>query len=115
MQSIVIEDLQPRLDGGRHPIKREVGDTFEVRATIFKEGHDHIAAVLKLRRTGTATWRETPMAVENPGLDLWRGGCALRSPPIWVSPPLKRMRSVWWHPTRATCTRVTWQAPCIAK
>jgi starch synthase (maltosyl-transferring) len=75
---VVINDVQPQIDGGRHPIKREVGDALEVRATIFKEGHDRIAAVLKLRRAGTGEWRETPMELENVGLDLWRGVCVLK-------------------------------------
>ena len=48
--SIVIERVWPELDGGRYPIKREVGDVLEVWADIFKEGHDRIAAEQRYRR-----------------------------------------------------------------
>jgi len=44
--SIIIESVAPELDGGRYPVKREVGDRLCVEADIFKEGHDAIAAVL---------------------------------------------------------------------
>jgi len=36
----VIEAIAPSVDGGRYPVKREVGAVFEVSADIFKEGHD---------------------------------------------------------------------------
>ncbi len=70
-KSVVIEGVYPELDCGRYPVKREVGDRFEVRADIFKDGHDAIAAVLKHRTKGKRRWTETPMEVINPGLDLW--------------------------------------------
>ncbi len=43
-QPIIIEDLQPEIDAGRHAAKRVVGDELEVSATIFKDGHDLLAA-----------------------------------------------------------------------
>jgi starch synthase (maltosyl-transferring) len=76
-QPIVIEDVYPELDDGRFPVKREVGDLMEVWATIFKEGHDKIAAVVQYRRRGEDSWREVPMTLENPGLDRWRGSFRL--------------------------------------
>src|SRR6266542_4129396 len=42
--AIAIEDVRPELDGGRWPIKRVVGDSIEVSADIFKEGHDLLQA-----------------------------------------------------------------------
>ena len=39
-RTVVIENVAPAVDGGRYPIKREVGDRVEVSADIFKEGHD---------------------------------------------------------------------------
>ncbi|MGE5731776.1 MAG: maltotransferase domain-containing protein, partial [Gemmatimonas sp.] len=44
MEHIVIECVTPELDGGRHPVKRVVGDTVWVGADIIKEGHDQLAA-----------------------------------------------------------------------
>jgi starch synthase (maltosyl-transferring) len=71
--SVVIENLQPLIDGGRYPIKRIVGEDLVVEADIFKDGHDIVAAILKWRVLGQRAWRETPMNfVDN---DRWRGVC----------------------------------------
>jgi len=73
--SVVIENLQPLIDGGRYPIKRIIGEDLVVEADIFKDGHDVVAAVLKWRVPGKHAWRETPMNfVDN---DQWRGVCTL--------------------------------------
>ena len=73
--SVVIENLQPLIDGGRYPIKRIVGEDLVVEADIFKDGHDVVAAILKWRVVGKRAWRETPMKfVDN---DRWRGVCTL--------------------------------------
>jgi len=73
--SVVIENLQPLLDGGDYPIKRVVGEDLAAEADIFKDGHDVVAAVLKWRVVGKRAWRETPMSfVDN---DRWRGACTL--------------------------------------
>jgi starch synthase (maltosyl-transferring) len=73
--SVVIENLQPLIEGGRYPIKRIVGEDLAVEADIFKDGHDVVAAVLKWRVLGERAWREMPMIfVDN---DRWRGVCTL--------------------------------------
>src|SRR3954452_515509 len=72
--AVVIENLQPLVDGGRYPIKRVVGEDLVVEADIFKDGHDVVAAVLRWRILGEAEWHDTPMAfVDN---DRWRGACS---------------------------------------
>jgi starch synthase (maltosyl-transferring) len=71
---VVIENVSPQIDGGRHPIKRIAGDRIEVRADVFREGHDALSAVLLYRERGAARWRETPLApLEPAGLDRWGG------------------------------------------
>ncbi|MHB8746367.1 MAG: alpha-1,4-glucan--maltose-1-phosphate maltosyltransferase [Gammaproteobacteria bacterium] len=69
--SIIIANVQPQLDCGRYPVKREVGDDLEVSADIVKEGHDVIAAVLKYREAGASVWHEA--ALQHFGNDQWRG------------------------------------------
>ena len=64
---VIIERIQPEIDGGRFPIKRTVGETVEVVANIFADGDVAVAAML---RYGD---RETPMAEVDPGTDEWRG------------------------------------------
>lgn len=74
-RTVIIEGVYPELDCGRYHVKREQGDTFEVAADIFKEGHDLITALLKYRRWDEATWHETPMRlVDN---DRWVGSFPL--------------------------------------
>ncbi len=74
-RSIVIERIQPELDGGRHPVKRVVGDRLLVTADVFADGHDLIDAALLLRPDGAGTWREAPMRlIEN---DRWSGSIEL--------------------------------------
>jgi starch synthase (maltosyl-transferring) len=71
--AIAIEDVQPALDGGHWPIKRVVGDSVEVSADIFKEGHDLLQARVVFQPTSppSATEQEAPMRlVEN---DRWVG------------------------------------------
>src|SRR6266404_4985173 len=71
--AVVIENLQPLIDGGRYPVKRVVGEDLVVEADVFKDGHDIVAATLKWRVVGQDWWHETPMAhLDN---DRWRGAC----------------------------------------
>lgn len=74
---IVILDVAPQVDGGRFAVKREVGDALEVSATIFRDGHDKLQAVILYRRLDETVWHEAPMQLTNPGLDLWRGTVTL--------------------------------------
>jgi starch synthase (maltosyl-transferring) len=71
--SVVIENLQPLIDGGRYPIKRVMGEDVVVEADVFKDGHDVVAASLKWRLTGEGHWHETAMThIDN---DRWQGTC----------------------------------------
>lgn len=71
--AVMIEGVYPEIDGGRHPVKRVVGDVMVVEADIYREGHDHLAALVRYRGPGEHGWREAPMELVNPGLDRWRG------------------------------------------
>jgi len=46
---VVITAVQPRLDGGRWPIKRTLGETVEVTAGVIVDGHDRLAVELLYR------------------------------------------------------------------
>jgi len=58
---IEIENVYPEIDAGRHPAKRVVGDTVEVWADLFRDGHDKLAAVLKYAFEAE-DWREEPFS-----------------------------------------------------
>jgi starch synthase (maltosyl-transferring) len=47
---VVIEGVKPEIDGGRHPVKRVVGDRFTVEVDLLVDGHDHVAGRLLYRR-----------------------------------------------------------------
>ncbi|MEA3220865.1 alpha-1,4-glucan--maltose-1-phosphate maltosyltransferase [Immundisolibacter sp.] len=67
----MIRDVQPRIECGRYPVKRVAGDRLRVSAEIFRDGHDLIAGVLKLRPADAQQWQEIPLTSVNPGLDRW--------------------------------------------
>ncbi|MDQ3521137.1 MAG: alpha-1,4-glucan--maltose-1-phosphate maltosyltransferase, partial [Gemmatimonadota bacterium] len=74
---IVIEAVHPELDCGRYAVKREVGDTLEVSADIFRDGHDAISAAIRYRAEDESEWRQAPMHfVEN---DRWTGSFRVES------------------------------------
>ena len=68
---VVIEEITPQVDGGRHPVIRVLGDAVAVTAAIFADGHDHVAARLLYRRGSEKKWRFAPMTA---GVnDFWSG------------------------------------------
>ncbi|MFO1153440.1 MAG: alpha-1,4-glucan--maltose-1-phosphate maltosyltransferase [Rhodospirillales bacterium] len=76
-RAVVIEAVEPAVDDGRYPVKREVGDALEVGATIFRDGHDKLVARVLYRRHDQTDWSDAPMRLENPGLDRWVGSIRL--------------------------------------
>ena len=78
---VVIEGVAPEIDCGRFPIKRTVGEEVLVRADVFAEGHDKIAAVLRYRREGEPGWLETPLVfLAN---DRWEAKFTVDSMDTW--------------------------------
>ncbi|MEZ5833470.1 MAG: maltotransferase domain-containing protein [Dongiaceae bacterium] len=68
---VAIERVYPELDGGRFPVKRVVGDVFEVWGDIFSDGHDKLQARIKYRTANDAEWSEAPMELFDN--DRWIG------------------------------------------
>jgi starch synthase (maltosyl-transferring) len=68
---ILIQDVTPQIDCGRFPTKATVGDRIVVGATIFRDGHDMLRAVVRYRRAGTRRWLERPLTFL--GNDRWEG------------------------------------------
>ena len=60
-QRFVIGDVSPEIDGGRYPIKREVGDMLEVFADLICDGHAQVAGALLYREQADEAWREVPL------------------------------------------------------
>lgn len=53
---VIIENVQPQVDGGLYPAKRTVGETVEVSASIFGDGHDHIRAAVLYKKQNAKKW-----------------------------------------------------------
>ena len=71
LRPILIERVEPAVDDGRYPCKREVGDRLEVSADIFKAGHDLLDAVILYRARDESRWIQAPMRPA--GNDRWTG------------------------------------------
>src|SRR5215203_616767 len=67
----LVEDIYPRVDGGRYPLKRITGEPIEVWADLLRDGHDQLAAELLWRRESETDWRREPMLLA--GNDRWHG------------------------------------------
>ena len=68
---LVIEGVDPEIDGGRFPIKRVIGENVVIEADIFTDGHNVISALLLYREENDTEWAEAPM--EPLVNDRWRG------------------------------------------
>jgi len=71
-ERLVIEGVSPQVDGGRHPVKRVVGDLITVGADIYKDGHDLLAARVVYRAPDERQWAYAPMTYDEPQ-DRWSG------------------------------------------
>ncbi len=58
---VIIENIQPVVDGGLYPAKRTVGERVDVTASIFGDGHDHIRAEILYKKEGAAHWNVQEM------------------------------------------------------
>ncbi|MGI8415321.1 MAG: maltotransferase domain-containing protein, partial [Nakamurella sp.] len=70
-------DITPTVAGGRYPAKAVVGRPIEVGATVFREGHDAVAANVVFRPVPAKGSKPRPqgplnrMAAGIPGTDRW--------------------------------------------
>ncbi len=58
---VIIEHIQPVVDGGRYQARRAVGERVDVTANIFADGHDHIRARVQYRHASESTWTSVEM------------------------------------------------------
>src|SRR5690625_5622240 len=55
---VVIDQISPRVDGGRYPAKAVVGQALKVHARIFTDGHNRLAAQVLWRVRGADRWQD---------------------------------------------------------
>src|SRR5215469_10448653 len=88
---VVIEGVQPEIDGGQFPIKRVVGENVVVEADVFADGHQSISCEVLYRADTDREWRANSMhPLQN---DRWRAdfqvtklGKYLYSIQGWIDP-----------------------------
>ncbi|MEH0416397.1 alpha-1,4-glucan--maltose-1-phosphate maltosyltransferase [Streptomyces sp. B21-083] len=68
---IPVRDVRPAVESGRRPAKAVAGETFQVSATVFREGHDAIGANVVLCDAAGRPGPWTPMRELAPGTDRW--------------------------------------------
>ena len=69
--NLVIENIQPTVNCGQYPLKREPLDWVTVQADIFRHSHEKFGANILFRHSFNKKWERVPMTfVDN---DLWEG------------------------------------------
>jgi starch synthase (maltosyl-transferring) len=67
---VVIENVQPQIDGGSAPVRRVAGENVTVEARIFTDGHDEIDGALLFRSAEGEPWQTQPLSAL--GNDRWQ-------------------------------------------
>ncbi|MFE1443642.1 maltotransferase domain-containing protein, partial [Streptomyces sp. NPDC058739] len=81
---IPVRQVHPAVEGGRRPAKAVAGETFEVSATVFREGHDAVSANVVLTDPQGRPGPFTPMRELSPGSDRWGAEVTPHTPGRWT-------------------------------
>jgi starch synthase (maltosyl-transferring) len=78
---VVIEEIEPSVNSGRHPARRVLGEEVQVRAAIFADGHDQVRARLLYKHSSERRWRFVSMTA---GVnDAWTGSFTVDRLGMW--------------------------------
>ena len=80
---IPILDVEPAIECGRRPAKAVDGETFQVSATLFREGHGIINAGVVLRDPGRKARPLVYMRELAPGTDRWGADVTVTAEGLW--------------------------------
>ncbi|MEU7059922.1 maltotransferase domain-containing protein, partial [Streptomyces sp. NPDC046197] len=81
---IPVLDVRPVVQHGRRPAKAVTGESFEISATVFREGHDAVAANVVLTDPEGRPGPWTPMRELAPGTDRWGATVTAGQPGHWT-------------------------------
>ncbi|WP_028926595.1 maltotransferase domain-containing protein [Pseudonocardia acaciae] len=80
-----IDEVTPAVGGGRLPSKAVVGESIPIRATVWREGHDAVAATVVWRKLGASgPGRQVRMDPVGIGIDRWAARVVADSPGLWT-------------------------------
>jgi glycosidase len=66
---VIISTVTPSVDGGAFPVRRVLGERLDVRADIFTDGHEKLAAAVVVRASDEEAWTRYPLRAE--ANDVW--------------------------------------------
>ncbi|MDQ2723390.1 MAG: DUF3416 domain-containing protein, partial [Actinomycetota bacterium] len=78
-----IDDVAPVVACGRHPAKAVVGEVIPIAATVWREGHDAVAATVVWRGPGAGAAMQVAMA-EGPEPDRFHALLRADVPGLWT-------------------------------
>ncbi len=81
---IGIDDVRPLSGDGTYPSKAVVGEHVPVRATVWREGHDAVAATVAWRGPEERRDRTVRMHEQGTGLDLFAATIVPDAPGLWT-------------------------------
>ncbi|MEX1240302.1 MAG: alpha-1,4-glucan--maltose-1-phosphate maltosyltransferase, partial [Cyclobacteriaceae bacterium] len=66
---VIIENVQPQIDGGHYPAKFTAGEFVRVTADIFGDGHDHLRAQVLFKHEKNESW--STLELKHQSNDNW--------------------------------------------
>ncbi|MGW5052009.1 alpha-1,4-glucan--maltose-1-phosphate maltosyltransferase [Actinokineospora sp. NPDC004072] len=79
-----IDDVSPVVSCGRYPAKAVVGEHIPIQATVWREGHDAVAATVSWRGPQDPVSRSTRMRPIGIGMDRWAAEIAPDCEGLWT-------------------------------
>ena len=80
-----IDDVSPAVGDGRHPAKAVVGEVIPVRASVWREGHDAVAANVVWKKVGAeGDTTHVRMVPDGVGNDRFVGTVVADEPGLWT-------------------------------
>jgi starch synthase (maltosyl-transferring) len=96
---LAITAVRPTVSCGQHPSRAVEGETITVQATVFREGHDAVAADLVVTRPDGSPGPVLRLSPGAPGTDQWSTPLTFDAEGLWTwvveawDDPL----GTWWH------------------
>ncbi|GAA1303970.1 alpha-1,4-glucan--maltose-1-phosphate maltosyltransferase [Pseudonocardia xinjiangensis] len=80
-----IDDVSPSVSGGRHPSKAVVGEVVPISATVWREGHDAVAANVVWKKVGSrGPAHHVRMTPTGAGTDRFTAIVVADEPGLWT-------------------------------
>ena len=82
---LIVDDVTPVVSGGRYPAKAVVGEVVPITATVWREGHDAVAATVVWQRVGASEPpQQVRMQPDGIGTDRFAATVVADAPGLWT-------------------------------